>query len=182
MDGPNHYDPFTGRWTAPDPLGDAGGDPDWYGYCLDDPVNGVDPLGLFFSAINARDYMEAASYLNGISWGGTGRSILDGPKIGNWGGKNHSGGVDGGKVGDAKPVDSADESYKRHDLNYEKIKNTPILGDVNKAQKKLKKQADKQLVNELKAMGDDPGKWDNPPTKQNENSSKLFRKGAVFWF
>ncbi len=27
MDGPNHYDPFTGRWTASDPLGDAGGDP-----------------------------------------------------------------------------------------------------------------------------------------------------------
>ena len=46
-DGPNHYDTFTGRWTAPDPLGDAGGDPDLYGYCLDDPVNGVDPLGLF---------------------------------------------------------------------------------------------------------------------------------------
>ncbi len=41
------YDPDTGRWTAPDPLGDAGGDPDWYGYCLDDPVNGVDPVGLW---------------------------------------------------------------------------------------------------------------------------------------
>ncbi|CCH49900.1 RHS repeat domain-containing protein [Pseudodesulfovibrio piezophilus] len=40
------YDTFTGRWTAPDPIGDKGGDPDWYGYCLDDPVNGVDPLGL----------------------------------------------------------------------------------------------------------------------------------------
>ena len=40
------YDTFTDRWTAPDPLGDKGGDPDWYGYCLDDPVNGVDPLGL----------------------------------------------------------------------------------------------------------------------------------------
>ena len=39
------YDVKTGRWTAPDPLGDTGGDPDWYGYCLDDPVNGVDPLG-----------------------------------------------------------------------------------------------------------------------------------------
>jgi RHS repeat-associated protein len=36
----------TGRWTAPDPIGDRGGDPDWYGYCLDDPVNGVDPAGL----------------------------------------------------------------------------------------------------------------------------------------
>jgi len=40
------YDPTTGRWTAPDPMGDAGGDPDWYGYCLGDPVNMVDPLGL----------------------------------------------------------------------------------------------------------------------------------------
>ncbi|WP_419786753.1 RHS repeat domain-containing protein [Pseudodesulfovibrio sp.] len=42
------YDTFTDRWTAPDPLGDKGGDPDWYGYCLDDPVNGNDPLGLFW--------------------------------------------------------------------------------------------------------------------------------------
>ncbi|NDV18190.1 RHS repeat-associated core domain-containing protein [Pseudodesulfovibrio sp. JC047] len=40
------YDTFTGRWTAPDPIGDKGGDPDWYGYCLDDPVNAIDPLGL----------------------------------------------------------------------------------------------------------------------------------------
>ena len=23
------YDPDTGRWTAQDPLGDGGGDPDW---------------------------------------------------------------------------------------------------------------------------------------------------------
>ena len=45
--GLRDYDTFTGRWTAPDPIGDRGGDPDWYGYCLDDPVNGVDPLGLF---------------------------------------------------------------------------------------------------------------------------------------
>ena len=40
------YDTFTSRWTAPDPLGDEGGDPDWYGYCLDDPVNLADPSGL----------------------------------------------------------------------------------------------------------------------------------------
>jgi len=41
------YDTFTGRWTAPDPIGNKGGDPDWYGYCLDDPVNMHDPMGLF---------------------------------------------------------------------------------------------------------------------------------------
>ncbi|MEF2229458.1 MAG: RHS repeat-associated core domain-containing protein [Pseudodesulfovibrio sp.] len=50
------YDTFTSRWTAPDPLGDKGGDPDWYGYCLDDPVNGEDPLGLA-----ARKYAGADS-------------------------------------------------------------------------------------------------------------------------
>jgi hypothetical protein len=41
---------FTGRFTAKDPLGYAAGDPDLYGYCLDDPVNAVDPTGLFFMA------------------------------------------------------------------------------------------------------------------------------------
>jgi len=41
------YDTYTSRWTAPDPIGDAGGDSDWYGYCLDDPVNANDPTGLF---------------------------------------------------------------------------------------------------------------------------------------
>ena len=44
------YDVKTGRWTAPDPIGEQGGDPDWYGYCLDDPVNGVDPVGLMGKA------------------------------------------------------------------------------------------------------------------------------------
>ena len=44
-------DPDVGRWTAKDPIGYAGGDNDLYGYCLDDPINGVDPEGLFVGAI-----------------------------------------------------------------------------------------------------------------------------------
>ena len=40
------YDPRVGRFTAPDPLGDTGGDHDLFEYCVDDPVNAVDPLGL----------------------------------------------------------------------------------------------------------------------------------------
>jgi RHS repeat-associated protein len=43
------YDPNTGRWTAKDPIGFAGGDVDLYGYCLNDPINWVDPHG--FSAV-----------------------------------------------------------------------------------------------------------------------------------
>ena len=40
------YDPAVGRFTAPDPLGDTGGDHDVYEYCVDDPVSRVDPAGL----------------------------------------------------------------------------------------------------------------------------------------
>ena len=41
------YDPDVGRWSAKDPILFAGGDTDLYGYCLNDPVNLVDPWGLF---------------------------------------------------------------------------------------------------------------------------------------
>lgn len=43
------YDPTTGFFIQKDPLGLRGGDVDVYGYCLDDPVNLVDPLGLMGS-------------------------------------------------------------------------------------------------------------------------------------
>ncbi len=49
--GYRDYDPETGRWTAKDPIGFAGGDTDLYGYCLNDPVNFVDPLGKDMDAI-----------------------------------------------------------------------------------------------------------------------------------
>ncbi len=45
--GYRDYDPETGRWTAKDPILFAGGDTDLYGYCLNDPVNLVDPTGKF---------------------------------------------------------------------------------------------------------------------------------------
>jgi len=40
------YDADTGRFTALDPMGAKGGDKDWYGYCVADPVNRVDVWGL----------------------------------------------------------------------------------------------------------------------------------------
>ena len=45
------YDPRVGRFTAPDPLGDTGGDHDLFEYCVDDPVNAVDPTGEFAFAL-----------------------------------------------------------------------------------------------------------------------------------
>ncbi|XPV75959.1 MAG: RHS repeat domain-containing protein [Desulfovibrio sp.] len=44
--GYREYLPDVARWNRPDPLGKAGGDPDVYGYCLDDPINITDKNGL----------------------------------------------------------------------------------------------------------------------------------------
>jgi RHS repeat-associated protein len=45
--GYRDYDPDTGRWTAKDPILFAGGDTDLYGYCLNNPINLIDPDGLY---------------------------------------------------------------------------------------------------------------------------------------
>lgn len=51
--GARDYDPQTGRWTAKDPIRFQGGDGNLYGYVMGDPVNFVDPLGLWSIGIEA---------------------------------------------------------------------------------------------------------------------------------
>ncbi|HKU17928.1 MAG TPA: RHS repeat-associated core domain-containing protein [Candidatus Saccharimonadales bacterium] len=45
--GARDYDPQTGRWISKDPILFAGGETNLYGYVVGDPINGLDPLGLF---------------------------------------------------------------------------------------------------------------------------------------
>ncbi|MFN7429730.1 MAG: RHS repeat-associated core domain-containing protein, partial [bacterium] len=41
------YDPFDTRWLQADPIGYAGGDTDLRRYCNGDPINYIDPMGLW---------------------------------------------------------------------------------------------------------------------------------------
>jgi RHS repeat-associated protein len=45
--GYREYDAFTGKWTAKDPILFRGSLSNLYGYVLNDPVNFIDPSGLF---------------------------------------------------------------------------------------------------------------------------------------
>ncbi len=54
------YDADTGRFTALDPLREKGGDSDWYGYCVDDPVNKFDVWGLAWSLFGGGGESSAA--------------------------------------------------------------------------------------------------------------------------
>ena len=45
--GARDYDAEIGRWTSKDPIGFVGSDDNLYGYTFNDPVNFIDPSGLF---------------------------------------------------------------------------------------------------------------------------------------
>ena len=61
--GLRDYDPDIGRWTAKDPILFAGWDTDLYGYCQNNPVNWVDPWGLY----SFRQFLRETAAYSGIA-------------------------------------------------------------------------------------------------------------------
>ncbi|MEO8218803.1 MAG: RHS repeat-associated core domain-containing protein [Acidobacteriota bacterium] len=55
--GARDYDPQTGRWTTKDPIGFAGLDTNLYVYAYNDPINEIDPMGLY----SLDDFVEDAA-------------------------------------------------------------------------------------------------------------------------
>jgi len=61
--GARDYDAFTGRWTTKDPTGFGGGDPNLFGYALNDAVNSSDSLGLRLEGVQVRSHETGRSSL-----------------------------------------------------------------------------------------------------------------------
>ena len=155
--GARDYDPSIGRWTAKDPIDFDGGDTNLYGYVANDPVDWVDPEGL-----------DATNWFNTQG----SRSLFNGPTNGNWGGKCWSGGqysCNKNGLGNAPPMDSGDECYQRHDSCYTR-RGTNNMG------------CDRELVDELQHLPNDPRLWPRPPRSGTEGDSRRFRDWAIRYF
>jgi RHS repeat-associated protein len=156
-----YYDPGVGRFISEDPLGFGGGDVNLFGYVRNNPVNWIDPFGL-----------DATNWSNNTG----GRRIWNGPTNGNWGGECWSGGqysCGGNPMGDARPTDSGDACYQRHDTCYDTCgaNNPQCIAACNR-----------QLVNELRRLNDDPRLWAQPPRPGTEDDSRRYRDWAIRWF
>ena len=81
--GARDYDGATGRWTSKDPIRFNGGDSNLFGYVFSDPVNFIDPLGLYiwrgtfktrsagFKKLMGGDYTTftvESDCVNGVKW------------------------------------------------------------------------------------------------------------------
>ena len=77
--GHRDYDPATGRWTAKDPILFQGGSTYLYGYCLNDPVNDIDPKGLSGSQIPGDTRSASQSHME--SFGEEVDRRMNNPKI-----------------------------------------------------------------------------------------------------
>ena len=53
-----YYDPEVGRFINKDPIGYAGGDTNLYAYCLNNPINLVDPWGLILDSTTIKFIIE----------------------------------------------------------------------------------------------------------------------------
>jgi RHS repeat-associated protein len=82
--GSRDYDPTTGRFTTADPLGFAGGDTNLYAYAHDDPVNFIDPVGLWDLSIS--DWVDSHTTQIASFSGGVGDVMLFGygDKLRSW--------------------------------------------------------------------------------------------------
>ncbi len=162
------YDPSLGRYIESDPIGLAGG-LNTYGYVVNNPLRYIDFLGL-----DATDWNNTSG----------GRSVMDGPTNGNWGGKCWGGGqysCGGEGNGDAPPVDSADVCAMEHDLCWGECESDSECKEGDEGEQSCKDTCDAEFKQCLLNIDTtDPKKWPNPPPPGTESDSKDWQHGGIY--
>jgi RHS repeat-associated protein len=74
--GAREYDPEVGRWTAKDPIDFDGGDTNLYGYVFSDPVNLIDPTGLYGWSDFKHDTLGTFGNVDDVIWSGESAEFL----------------------------------------------------------------------------------------------------------
>ena len=112
-------------------------------------------------------------------FGGEGRTPLDGPKYGNYCGKNWTGGwnptLHEGKPGPLASVDSADEKCRFHDFCYSDCATKDDPGQCQD-------DCDTKLVRNLESLPKDSSQWERQPPPGQEDQAEAMRDGAIWWF
>jgi hypothetical protein len=143
-----------------------------YAYAMAAPTRYSDPTGL-----------------DSTHWGGDGRCVLDGPRNGNWCGKNWSGGRNprrnGGTSGGALPLDSLDDCCMAHDncwvvCDTQPTSGVPAADTSNRA--RCRRECDRTFVRCLNQLDGDCRNWPNRPRRGTEDDSNSYRRSAIEWF
>ncbi len=119
---------------------------------------------------NKPDFIKGGEKALGGYWMNNGRSLRDGPVYQRWCGENWGAGRDlrdpsAKDAADPRPADDLDAACSGHDDCYE-------LFNAD--------YCDRNLVETLLSLADDPRMWRNPP--DNVDDAFHYRNAAIVWF
>lgn len=124
-----YYDPEVGRFISKDPIGFAGGDLNLYAYVQSNPVNGVDPLGLWTGALRLNFTSITADFTIAVAIDGEGNiGLLITPAVG----LSLSAGATGGITGTNAPcIKTLEGMGTSAGVAFNVPKMGPLQGEVN---------------------------------------------------
>gem|GEM_PF-1108034 len=130
-------------------------------------------------------YYKGRKELFGLAWCNDGRSWLDGPAYGNYGGQRWSRGRNPDNIREdeplnyqVEPIDRMDEAFQDHDIGYENCK-----GQEGIYLYRCQIEVDRRLVDNLRRLSDDGTNWEREFKGPGDREhAKRYRDWAIWYF